>query len=244
MIYLYDGTIEGLFTVIFNAYKVLLEVNGISKRTSQVDFISDRIKCPTELDKAKRVKDSIIKNFSYSFYESVLKVFAAPSEKKEIAIAKTLKKLYTKGFYYLESADEDVIEFRNLLKRVSGEIHSYKGLLRFDEKDGILFAKFEPQNDILVFVYQHFRRRLVNEKFVIADLRRDKAVVYNGERGNFFDFEMAEDLKSTDAYVDLWLSFYDAVAIDERKNEKLRMQNMPRKYWNQLPEMNRPKKSN
>lgn len=244
MIYLYDGTIEGLFTVIFNAYKVLLEVDGISKRTNQVDFINDRIKYPTELDKAKRVKDSIIKNFSYSFYESVLKVFAAPSEKKEIAIAKTLKKLYTKGFYYLESADEDVIEFRNLLKRVSGEIHSYKGLLRFDEKDGILFAKFEPQNDILVFVYQHFRRRLVNEKFVIADLRRDKAVVYNGERGNFFDFEMAEDLKSTDAYVDLWLSFYDAVAIDERKNEKLRMQNMPRKYWNQLPEMNRPKKSN
>lgn len=244
MIYLYDGTIEGLFTVIFNAYKVLLDVDGISKRTSQVDFINDRIKCPTELDKAKRVKDSIIKNFSYSFYESVLKVFAAPSEKKEIAIAKTLKKLYTHGFYYLESADEDVIEFRNLLKRVSGEIHSYKGLLRFDEKDGILFAKFEPQNDILVFIYQHFRRRLVNEKFVIADLRRDKAVVYNGERGNFFDFEMAEDLKSTDAYVDLWLSFYDAVAIDERKNEKLRMQNMPKKYWKHLPEMNRPKKSN
>lgn len=244
MIYLYDGTIEGLFTVIFNAYKVLLEVDGISKRTNQVDFINDRIKCPTELDKAKRVKDSIIKNFSYSFYESVLKVFAAPSEKKEIAIAKTLKKLYTHGFYYLESADEDVIEFRNLLKRVSGEIHSYKGLLRFDEKDGILFAKFEPQNDILIFIYQHFKRRLVNEKFVIADLRRDKAVVYNGERGNFFDFEMAEDLKSTDAYVDLWLSFYDAVAIDERKNEKLRMQNMPKKYWNHLPEMNRPKKSN
>ena len=142
----------------------------------------------------------------------------------------------------MESADGDVIQFRDLLKRVSGEIHSFKGLLRFDEKEGILFAKFEPQNDILFFVYRHFKSRLVNEKFVIADLRRDKAVIYNGERGEFFKFEMNENLKSQDAYVDLWLSFYDAVAIDERKNEKLRMQNMPKKYWKNLPEMNRLKK--
>ena len=94
----------------------------------------------------------------------------------------------------------------------------------------------------MIFVYKHFKRRLVNEKFVIADIVRNKAVIYNGERGNFFDFEMSEDMKTDDSYIDLWLSFYDAVAIDERKNEKLRMQNMPKKYWKNLPEMNRPKK--
>ena len=242
MIYLYDGTIEGLFTVIFNAYKVLEDVDLITKRSGQMNFMADRIKCSTEIDKAKRVRDSIIKNFSYSFYDSVLRVFAANNERKEVAIAKTLKKLYTHGFYYYESADEDLVEFKNLLKRVSGEIHSFKGLLRFEEKDGLLFAKFEPQNDILIFVYKHFKRRLVNEKFVIADIVRNKAVIYNGERGNFFDFEMSEDMKTDDSYIDLWLSFYDAVAIDERKNEKLRMQNMPKKYWKNLPEMNRPKK--
>ncbi len=32
MIYLYDGTIEGLFTVIFNAYKVLEDVDLITKK--------------------------------------------------------------------------------------------------------------------------------------------------------------------------------------------------------------------
>ena len=93
MIYVYDGSIEGLFTVIFNAYKVLEEVDTITKRSQQMDFIKDRIKCTTELDKARRVKNSIIKNFSYSFYDSILKVFASSSDKKEIAIAKTLKKI-------------------------------------------------------------------------------------------------------------------------------------------------------
>ena len=41
--------------------------------------------------------------------------------------------------------------------------------------------------------------------------------------------------------MDLWLRFYDSIAIDERKNEKLRIQNMPKKYWKNLPEMNRLK---
>lgn len=67
MIYLYDGTIEGLFTVIFNAYKVLEDVDLITKRSGQMNFMADRIKCSTEIDKAKRVRDSIIKNFSILF---------------------------------------------------------------------------------------------------------------------------------------------------------------------------------
>lgn len=242
MIYLYDGTIEGLFTVIFNAYKVLEEVDSISKRVSQVNSKKERIKCPTEEDKALRVRKSIIKNFSYSFYDSILKVFAVPSEKKELAIARTLKKLYLHGFYYLESDDKDVKDFKNLLDRVSGEINSYKSL-PFEEKKGLLFAKFQPQNDILYFVYRHFKNKLANKSFVIADFRRNKAVIYNGEEGRFFEFEMSEDMKSTDAFFDLWLSFYDEVAPDKRKRDIDRMGDMQRSYWSHMANMPGPRRS-
>ena len=242
MIYLYDGTIEGLFTVIFNAYKVLEEVDSISKRVSQVNSKKERIKCPTEEDKALRVRKSIIKNFSYSFYDSILKVFAVPSEKKEIAIARTLKKLYLHGFYYLESDDKDVKDFKNLLDRVSGEINSCKNI-PFEEKKGLLFAKFQPQNDILYFVYRHFNSKLANKSFVIADFRRNKAVIYNGEEGKFFEFEMSEDMKSTDAFFDLWLSFYDEVAPDKRKRDIDRMGDMQRSYWSHMANMPGPRRS-
>ena len=67
MIYVYDGSFEGLLTVIFNSYKVLEDVDDIVKKDEQIDFISDRINCVTERDKAERVKKSVIKNFSYSF---------------------------------------------------------------------------------------------------------------------------------------------------------------------------------
>lgn len=236
MIYLYDGTIEGLFTVIFNAYKVLEEVDSISKRVSQVNSKKERVKCLTEENKALRVKKSIIKNFSYSFYESVLRVFAVPSEKKELAIARTLKKLYLHGFYYLESDDKDVKDFRNLLDRVSGEINSYKSL-HFEEKKGLFFAKVQPQNDILFFVYRHFKNKLANKSFVIADFRRNKAVIYNGQDGKFFEFEMSEDMKSTDAFFDLWLSFYDEVAPEKRKFDREGMGDMQRSYWSHMENM-------
>ncbi|OLR65385.1 TIGR03915 family putative DNA repair protein [Peptoniphilus porci] len=239
MIYVYDGSFQGLLTVIFDSYKVLEEVKDIVKETEQEDFINDRIKCVTERDKAERVKNSIIKNFSYSFYENIFMVFSSNNEKKEIAIAKTLKKLYVEGFYYIESADDYVVLFRNILKRVLGEIHSYKGLLRFDEKDGLLFAKFSPENDILYYIFNHFKRRLVKTKFIIVDIKRNRGVIYNGVRAEFFDYEMKEDFKIEDDYVDLWRIFYDAIAIKERKNERLRVQNMPKKYWNYLPEINR-----
>lgn len=239
MIYVYDGSFQGLLTVIFDSYKFLEEVEDIVKNTEQIDFINDRIKCVTEINKAERVKNSIIKNFSYSFYGNIFMVFSSNNEKKEIAIAKTLKKLYVKGFYYIESADEYVVLFRNILKRVSEEIHSYKGFLRFDEKDGFLFARFSPENDILYYIFNHFKKRLVKTKFIIADTKRNRAVIYNGVRAEFFDYEMKENFKIEDNYVDLWRTFYDAIAIKERKNERLRIQNMPKKYWKDLPEINR-----
>ena len=75
MIYVYDGSFEGLLTVIFNSYKVLEDVDDIVKKDEQIDFISDRINCVTERDKAERVKKSVIKNFSYSFYDNMFMVF-------------------------------------------------------------------------------------------------------------------------------------------------------------------------
>ena len=239
MIYVYDGSFEGLLTVIFDSYKVMEDLEDIVKKDNQIDFISDKINCVTDLEKADRVKKSVIKNFSYSFYNNLLMVFSSCHEKKEIAIAKTIKKLYVKGFYYLESADDYVVLFRKILKRVSGEIHSYKGLLRFEELEGFLFAKFQPENDILYYIFKHFKRRLVKEKFIIADIKRNRAVIYDGERAEFFDYKMSDNFRIEDNYVDLWRVFYDAIAIEERKNKKLRIQNMPKKYWENLPEINR-----
>ncbi|MGF0095355.1 DUF4130 domain-containing protein [Peptoniphilus sp. SGI.035] len=216
MIYVYDGSFQGLLTVIFHSYKVLEEVEDIVKSRERYPN-KDKIECKTEIDKARRVKNSIIKNFSYSFYRNIFMVFSANSGKKEIAIAKTLKKLYVKGFYYIESDDEYIALFRKILKKVSEEIKTYKDHLYFDKKEGFLFAKFSPENNILYHIFNHFKKKFTNTKFIIADTGRNQAVFYDGIRAEFFDYEMQENFKIEDNYVTLWQIFNDVIASREEK---------------------------
>lgn len=37
-------------------------------------------------------------------------------------------------------------------------------------------------------------------------------------------------------FKEAWIGFYNAIGIDERKNYKLMVSNMPKKYWKYLPE--------
>ena len=86
MIYVYDGSFEGLLTVIFDAYKVLEDLDDIVKKDEQINFFKDRIKCLTDLEKAERVKKSVIKNFSYSFYNNILMVFLPAMKKRSLPL--------------------------------------------------------------------------------------------------------------------------------------------------------------
>ena len=38
-------------------------------------------------------------------------------------------------------------------------------------------------------------------------------------------------------YQRLWKAFYDALAIEERRNEKLRMQHCPKRFWENMTEL-------
>lgn len=53
MKYLYDGTYEGFLSTVFDAYKVIEDIE-IKKKTDQINFFEDCIFTKTDLDKAKR----------------------------------------------------------------------------------------------------------------------------------------------------------------------------------------------
>ena len=50
-----------------------------------------------------------------------------------------------------------------------------------------------------------------------------------------------KESKKEEFFQNLWIGFYDAIAIKERKNKKIMIENMPKKYWKYLPEKNRKK---
>lgn len=237
MKYIYDGTFDGLMTVIFDAYKIIEKIN-IEVESNQIE-IFDSIHVKTDLDKATRVKRAIINKFSKMFLTEIIEVYNSNNVNKSDVIARCVKGIFVHGVDFIKSASKSAVLFQEILKTFRKEIHTYKGLIRFKEiQDGFLLATFYPQNDILIFLTPHFLNRMPNEKFIIYDERRKKAAFcINGDcKIMFVENLTPKDSQEEKFFSSAWVKFYDAVGISERKNSKLMVSNMPKKYWKYLPE--------
>lgn len=146
-------------------------------------------------------------------------------------------------------AHPDVKYIHKIGREVGHEIHRFKGILRFQEmKTGHLYAPFTPDHNITFSLSRHFQARLQGEKWVIHDLKRDIAVFWDGNKLQAIDMdsEFAESAKKNNfkewnadcetVYRDLWLTFFDAIAIETRINPRLQRQFLPQRYWNYLTE--------
>lgn len=239
MIYNYDGTFDGLMTVIFEKYKDIGKCE-ISKENDQVNFLESEF-VETNLVEAQRVITSIRDNIGDEFFSDTYKVFKSNNAKKEEVIAVTVKSSLIYGRIYLGSSKKAAVEFRKIVKNYNHELHAYMGLVRFREiQENYLLAELEPINDILEHLTPHFLSRMPNEKFIICDKNRKKASLC--EKGSWEIVEILEmngvDSRDEEIFKDAWVGFYNAIGINERKNHKLMVSNMPKKYWKYLPEKN------
>lgn len=240
MIYLYDGTFDGLTTVIFDKYQEIGKCE-ISVEKDQVNFLeSEYVK--TDLEKSRRVIEGIKDNIGDEFLDNAYRVFKSSSPRKEEIIAIATKSCMVYGNVYLGSAKKAAVDFRSIVRNFNHEVHAYKGLLRFREiQDNYLLAEMEADHDVLEHITYHFLKRMPAEKFIIYDKNRRKASLCI--QGNYEEVEILEmdaiDSEEEKIFKDAWLGFYDAIGIKERKNQKLMVSNMPKKYWKFLPEKNR-----
>lgn len=238
MKYIYDNTIEGLFSGIFVGYKNIENAHFYPKSIEN-SFLSDEIIIETSKEYYKRVKDSIVKNFGFNFLNSIKTAFRSYDLEKGTAIARVIKGKYIYGNVYLQGSTEEAVKFNQIIKNVYSENHSYKGLLRFKViKGDYFYSEIEPKNDILDLLTFHFRNRMPKEKFIILDKNRNKCSIYSNGETSYFDVDsMYIDKGSKDNFFEeCWLEFYNAIKIDERENLKLMQNNMPKRYWKYLPE--------
>ena len=240
MIYNYDGSFDGLLTIIFEKYKEIGKCD-IKAKDDQINFLETEF-VKTDLVKSERVIRSIKANIGEEFFLDVFKAFKSNYEKKDLIIAITIKSCLIYGKTYLESSKRSAVEFRSIVKNFNHEVHFYKGLVRFREiQDGYLLAEIEPDHDCLMHITNHFLKRMPAEKFIIYDKNRKKAsmCIYGDyEEVEILEMDAVDSDKET-IFRDAWIGFYDAIGIKERRNHKLMVSNMPKKYWKYLPEKNR-----
>ena len=234
---LYDGTLDGLFTIIFTYYREIPEIK-IEKEGQQTDFL-EKVFIKTDIEKSQRVKKAIREKLGEDFYFNLIKNFKSKDPAKDDLIARIVKLSFIKGENFTNSSNKSAVRFRENAKNYGYELHHFKGFTRFREiQEGFLFAEIEAENDVLEDLSSHFLRRLPAEKFIIYDKLRKRALVSVKGEASLVDI-VDLDIRESDEekfFQDLWKGFYDAIAIKERANEKLMISNMPKKYWKYLPE--------
>ena len=179
-------------------------------------------------------------NFKIIYY-----IYLSNEENKELII-----------YYYILNTfkyREKTIYMRNLncvnkaLKiyhHVKRESHRFKGFTRFREiNNNVLYAEINPENNVIELISNHFKERLKQEYWIIKDVNRNILSLYNKK-----DYEIikGEDVKLLEITVskeekeieELWQEFYKTIGIKERKNDRCRMNFMPKKYWKYILEVN------
>ena len=238
--YYYDGSFDGLLTVIYIAYKDRKNNElRIIVKTGQLLLGLDDINVITNFSKARRVEKAICDKLSQNFLNNIQTCFLSCDRNKDIVIVHTVYKALKQGKEILNSLDEHAFYVNKLVKQVLNERHRYLGVLRFKEvKDGTMFSTIEPKNNVLPILLSHFINRMKREKFAIYDKKRKMIAYYDTKKVEIFFVKFLEIEWSDEEieYSELWKTFHKSISIKERENKKLQQSNLPKYYWKYLIE--------
>ena len=246
----YDSTFEGFLTTVFEIFEFKYqEPQIIKKEDSQQYLFSDPIEVVTDIAKSDRVikklKDQLqsdgIRTLIYAFLSEKVGVEDLLFKVISYAVANKNQNIM-KDF-----SNDAVLQVSQITKSVGREKHRMEAFIRFELlKDGIYFAKINPDFDVLTLIMNHFKNRYQDQKWLIYDLRRKYGVFYDLNTIEIvtldLDLKLIEDKSTTIfseseiEYQKLWWEYFDHTNIKERKNTKLHLQHVPKRYWKYLTE--------
>lgn len=242
--YVYDGSFEGLLSIVFDCYiKKVIPTRIVSKNMLEPNFLEQIEEKITDHKKANRIFNGIVKNISYETLYNSYYAFLSNDKEKEINILKYLLNGFVIGPKINTMLSIDfVFAVHSMRKKMLFESHRLKGLLRFIEiGDNLFYASIHPDNNVLENLGHHFIKRLPTQNFIIHDKNRNVAFIYNTKEYQIIDnsnLSIPTISENEKKYQELWATFFKTIAIKERTNPRLQMQYMPKKYWQDLIELN------
>jgi probable DNA metabolism protein len=253
MIYVYDGSFEGLLSAAAHAHRqdcvpdevVRSEMWQPSLLDAACTIATDPAAAHALMQKLRATGSNRIPRNVIYCHLSELPVVETP------LVAYILRILRTGARADRHHADTTVRAVHDIAMKVGHEIHRLTGLVRFRElQDGTFWAPVAPDHNVVYSVAVHFSRRLPDQNWVVYDMRRDFGVAWRGKK--FELVNMAPEVRDTAAriadapagvisereahYQGLWQLYFTTIAIGTRVNPRLQRNFMPQRYWAYLVE--------
>ncbi len=246
----YDGTFEGLLTVVFEVYEHKLGLVKVCREgiTQQV-FFDDKRSIASNAAKANRVLKGLTQRLSAG---GVQRLYAAHLS-EILGEEDNLLGFIRYAFSSSEAVESDygnkyVNRVSEVIKMVRREKHRMEAFVRFQKMaDGIFYASVEPDFNVLPLILPHFKKRYADQRWIIYDLKRAYGIYYDLNEVEFVQLDFASGTQynktiissySEDEmlYQALWKDYFKHVNIPARKNTKLHLQHIPKRYWKHLTE--------
>ncbi|RMB58545.1 DNA metabolism protein [Dokdonia sinensis] len=247
--FIYDGTFEGYLTAIFEIYERRPAIAKIEREQfASENLFDETFKVWTDMTKADRVWKGILTKIGKPASRLIYRAFL--SEKLEME--RLLQAIIRKGFNGRNVVDDfsdlDVLKLNQIVKEVGREKHRMDAFVRFRKtRDNIYFATVEPDFNVLPLNASHFKNRYADQKWLIYDLNRNYGIYYDLHKLETVDLEISRDINSSlkapmyfteeeMLYQDLWKNYFKSTNITSRKNMRLHLRHVPKRYWKYLSE--------
>lgn len=250
MIYLFDGSLPGLLTAVFEWFErkpglATLQLSNIFQPAA----FTDTFHVVTHEEKADRVwkgfQKKLKKDWLRTFYCSYL------SEMPE-----AYNHLFQFAIYIFKSetgaaanyGNDHVVALSKYAKSVEREKHRMEAFIRFQKTgDGLFYTSIDPDFNVLPLISNHFKNRYADQQWIIYDLKRKYGLHYDLNTVEEVTINFSDGAKSPnpssalmdekeELYAILWKDYFKSANIVARKNTKLHLQHVPKRYWKYLTE--------
>ena len=256
VIYVFDGSLDGLLTAVFEYYeRKPKQMKLVAQQHFEPVLLDEVLEIISDDAKAKRVWEGLRKKIGTEWLLRLYKAYL--SEDAEI-----FQQLFNFARYIFDNpkgAEQNfghpaVIAVTKMEKSVSRERHRMKAFIRFQETaDGIFYAPVEPDFNVLPLISQFFKNRYADQRWIIYDLKRKYGLYYDLNKVEEIVLEQTPEMKSNSLseallhdkeqlYGLLWNDYFKSTNIPARKNMKLHIRHVPKRYWKYLSEKQAPEK--
>ena len=242
----YDSTFEGLLSAIFEIYDRKIVQAYICKPELEIpDLFSSKIQVAQSEEKSERVWKKIISIIGKEKAKNIWKVWLSELPDIENLVYRVVKYiLFSQADVLSDYTNADILKLHQTLKMIGREKHRMEAFVRFElTKDAIYYATIEPDFNVLPLIIKHFESRYADQKWLIYDTKRDYGIYYDLNSTEFVDFPEEKNALSPESldekennYQVLWQDYFSSTNIKARKNTKLHLRHVPKRYWKYLTE--------
>ena len=247
---IYDGSFEGFLTCIFSVFDQKIAQADIQKSIlAQGLLFGDSETVVTQLAQSDRVWSGLIKKAGTAGARGVYYAFLSEKPRVENILLCYIQGVFHNAAGYTQDfSDPTVLNVQKIIKSVGREKHRMEAFIRFRlTKDQLYFATIAPDFDVLPLIAAHFIRRYADQQWVIYDLKRQYGLFYDLHTAQFMSMELPagfDPAQTSEDFFDqaelefqtLWQDYFKSVTIASRKNMKLHIQHVPKRYWKYLSE--------